>query len=418
MIAEDLLKKLLPGIKLAWGQLVGVSRRWFNIAVRFITPQRILVATAALAAFMLLAVLYLIVTSETPPLEAFEKARISLSQARHAEAAAYAPALLQEAEASWILATEQWQQQRQKWRHQRRFRSALIASIKTARLADSAATVASTTKDSLQWLAATGISLVKEKIETLRAQFENLPMQSHLRSRFIQGELAILESELAFRRADYVQAVARYQQAAERVGSAGDQATQLLRSYLANIPKWQKWAAETIAWSKEQQDVAIIVDKIAARSQIYQAGKLLAEFPIELGPRWVGHKRLRGDKATPEGRYHITKRKERERTIYYKALEINYPNEEDKLRFREAIARRELPRNAHIGNLIEIHGEGGKGANWTAGCVALRNDHMDEVYKLAKVGTPVTIVGSLKGLPDLEETFINLRKTTNGHTQH
>ncbi|MEK7729868.1 MAG: L,D-transpeptidase, partial [candidate division KSB1 bacterium] len=63
-------------------------------------------------------------------------------------------------------------------------------------------------------------------------------------------------------------------------------------------------------------------------------------------------------------------------------------------------------------------GEGGKGANWTAGCVALRNDHMDEVYKLAKVGTPVTIVGSLKGLPALEETFQNLRKHTNGHTQH
>ncbi len=418
MIAEDLLKKLLPDAKLAWNHVRGALRNAGALAARVMTPQRTLVAAAAIATCMLLALLYIIVTSETPPLEAFEKARISLSHARHAEAAVYAPALLQEAEASWGIATEQWRQQRQKWLHQRRFRSALIATIKTARLADSAATVASVAKDSLQWLAATGISLVKEKVETLRAQFENLPMQSHLRSRFIQGELAILESELAFHRADYVHSVARYQQAAERVGSAGDQATQILKSYLANIPKWQKWVEETIAWSKEQQDIAIIVDKIAARSQVYQAGKLLAEFPIELGPHWVGHKRLRGDKATPEGRYHITKRKERERTIYYKALEINYPNEEDKKRFREAVARGELPRTAHIGGLIEIHGEGGKGANWTAGCVALRNDHMDEVYKLAKIGTPVTIVGSLKGLPALEETFINLRKPTNGHTQH
>lgn len=418
MNAEDLLKKITAGARLVGQQTIVLFRRLWDVIVRVMTPKRILATTAVTVVVVLLTLGYILVTSEVPPLAAFEKARKSLSQARHAEAAVYAPELLQEAEISWASATEQWQQQRLKWRHQRRFRSALIATIKTARLADSAATVAAVTKDSLQWLAATGISLVKEKIETLRAQFENLPMQSHLRSRFIQGELAILESELAFHRTDYLQAVARYQQAAERVGSAGDQATHILRSYLANIPKWQKWAAETIAWSKENQDVVIIVDKIAAQSKIYNAGELLVEFPIELGPRWVGHKKLRGDKATPEGRYHITKRKERERTIYYKALEINYPNDEDKERFREAVKRGELPRNAHIGNLIEIHGEGGKGANWTAGCVALRNDHMDEVYKLAKVGTPVTIVGSLKGLPALEEIFLNLRKYSNGHTQH
>ncbi len=417
MIAEDLPKRLLSDAALVLKKIAEALLPALEKISTVITPKRILVAGSVLAAILFFAFVYIRATSEAPPLASFEKARLSLSQARHAEAWIYAPGLLQEAEASWAQAGVQWEQESQKWRHQRRFRKALIATIKTARLADSAATVAFVTKDSLQWLAATGISLVKEKIETLRAQFENLPVQSQLRSRFFQGELAILESELAFRREDYVHAVVCYHQAAERVGSAGDEATKILRTYLANIPKWQKWAAETIAWSKAQQDIAIIVDKIAARSQVYKAGELLVEFPIELGPRWVGHKKLRGDKATPEGRYHVTKRKERERTGYYKALEINYPNDEDKLGFREAVARGELPRTAHIGGLIEIHGEGGKGANWTAGCVALRNDHMDEVYKLAKIGTPVTIVGSLKGLPALEETFQNLRKHTNGHTQ-
>lgn len=402
------------GLKKIAGAVVHAGKRIFKA----LTPKRIGVASSVLIIALLVTGSYIWLTSEVPPLSSFEKARKSLSHARHAEAAIYAPALMEEAETSWEQAAQQWEQESQKWRHQRHFRKALIATIKVARLADSAATVATATKDSLQWLAATGISLVKEKVATLRVQFENLPMQSQLRSRFFQGELAIIESELAFRREDYVLAVARYQQAAERVGSAGDEATRILRTYLANIPKWQRWAAETIAWSKQQQEVVIIVDKIAARSQVYNAGELIIEFPIELGPRWVGHKKLRGDKATPEGRYHITKRKERERTIYYKALEINYPNDEDKLRFREAVIRGEIPRGAHPGGLIEIHGEGGKGANWTAGCVALRNDHMDEVYKLAKVGTPVTIVGSLKGLPALEETFQNLRKHTNGHTQH
>lgn len=412
-----LLKKIARALAFGAKKIADASAQAFRKIFLALMPQRVLVAASVVMAVLLVTGSYLWLSSEAPPLASFEKARKSLSQARHAEAAIYAPVLMQEAETSWAQAAQQWEQESQKWRHQRRFRQALIATIKAARLADSAATVSAVTKDSLQWLAATGISLVKEKIETLRAQFENLPMQSQLRSRFFQGELAIIESELAFRREDYLHAVARYQQAAERVGSAGDEATRILRTYFANIPKWQRWAAETIAWSKQQQDVAIVVDKIAARSQIYKAGELLVEFPIELGPRWVGHKKLRGDKATPEGRYHITKRKERERTVYYKALEIDYPNDEDKLRFREALARGELPRGAHIGGLIEIHGEGGKGANWTAGCVALRNDHMDEVYKLAKVGTPVTIVGSLKGLPALEETFQNLRKHTNGHTQ-
>jgi len=43
--------------------------------------------------------------------------------------------------------------------------------------------------------------------------------------------------------------------------------------------------------------------------------------------------------------------------------------------------------------LIEIHGEGGKGANWTQGCIALKNEDMDELFDLAQIGTPVTIVG-------------------------
>jgi len=406
---------IIPALK----KIAGAVKPWLEKCVHAVTPKRILVTASLLMGILCVTLVYVLLVSEAPPLTAFEKARHAISQARHAEAAIYAPDLLQEAELSWERALTNWEQESQKWRHQRRFRAATIATIKTTRLADSAAAVAMVHKDSLQWLAATGISLVKARIETLRTQFETLPMQSQLRIRFMMGELAIIESELAFQREDFVQAVARYQHAAEHVGSAGDEAMKTLHAYLGDIPKWQKWATETIDWSKQQQDVAIIVDKIAARSKIYKAGELVVEFPIELGPYWVGHKKVRGDNATPEGRYYITKRKERERTKYYKALEINYPNEEDKQRFQAAQARGELPRNAHIGGLIEIHGDGGKGVNWTAGCVALRNDHMDEVYKLAKVGTPVTIVGSLKGLPALEETFQNLRKQhMNGHTQH
>jgi lipoprotein-anchoring transpeptidase ErfK/SrfK len=47
-----------------------------------------------------------------------------------------------------------------------------------------------------------------------------------------------------------------------------------------------------------------------------------------------------------------------------------------------------------VGGLIEIHGHGGQGFNWTNGCVALSDRDMDVVYRNASVNTPVIIIGS------------------------
>jgi murein L,D-transpeptidase YafK len=96
--------------------------------------------------------------------------------------------------------------------------------------------------------------------------------------------------------------------------------------------------------------------------------------------------------------YKITKRFESNKTKYYKALLLDYPNDEDKEKFKSEIARGSLPPSSKIGGLIEIHGNGGKGIDWTEGCVALSDNEMDVVFKISKVGTPVTIVGSMVDL--------------------
>ncbi len=57
-----------------------------------------------------------------------------------------------------------------------------------------------------------------------------------------------------------------------------------------------------------------------------------------------------------------------------------------------------LPQTAKIGGLIEIHGNGGKGIDWTEGCIALTDKEIELVYKKVRVGTPVTIVGSVVDL--------------------
>jgi murein L,D-transpeptidase YafK len=87
------------------------------------------------------------------------------------------------------------------------------------------------------------------------------------------------------------------------------------------------------------------------------------------------------------------KKKDRGQSRYHRALLLDYPNAADRERFAAAQRRGEIPRGARIGGLIEIHGDGGRGQNWTEGCVALANDDMDDLYARVGVGTRVTIVG-------------------------
>jgi murein L,D-transpeptidase YafK len=110
-----------------------------------------------------------------------------------------------------------------------------------------------------------------------------------------------------------------------------------------------------------------------------------------MGYRSVNDKMRSGDAATPEGRYRITHKKAA--STYYKALALDYPNAEDRQRFAQMKRRGQIPRGVGPGNAIEIHGDGGRGKDWTRGCVAISNRDIDDLYRRVSVGTPVTIVG-------------------------
>ena len=43
--------------------------------------------------------------------------------------------------------------------------------------------------------------------------------------------------------------------------------------------------------------------------------------------------------------------------------------------------------------MMEIHGAGGRGDDWTRGCVAMSNAEIDDLFQRVHVGTAVTIVG-------------------------
>ena len=121
------------------------------------------------------------------------------------------------------------------------------------------------------------------------------------------------------------------------------------------IEKWRRLAEETVQESRAKGTIALLVIKLDKRMIVYKKGAAVAEYDVGLGFNGLSDKLHSGDDATPEGRYQITKKIPASR--FYKALLINYPNDEDRQRFAAAKQRREIPYWVGIGGLVEIHGE-------------------------------------------------------------
>jgi murein L,D-transpeptidase YafK len=143
---------------------------------------------------------------------------------------------------------------------------------------------------------------------------------------------------------------------------------------------------------------AIIIDKAEYKLFLIKNGAVLSSYHVELGRNPFDDKRMEGDSCTPEGFYRVTWKRDIGNTVFYRALFLDYPNREDRERFRQRVESGELPSSAGIGGSIEIHGCGsGKpgnagGWNWTLGCIALSNEDMDELFEAAPLLCPVTIV--------------------------
>ena len=151
--------------------------------------------------------------------------------------------------------------------------------------------------------------------------------------------------------------------------------------------------ANTTTFSKSKDIKADLVTVVKSERKLYISckGKVLKKFDISLGENPVGPKKVQGDKKTPEGKYKLDYYKAN--SSFYKALHISYPSRKD---YQNA---RKLGKSP--GGLIMIHGQPNNRKieksffqrynDWTAGCIALENNEMDEVLRLVKVGTPIHI---------------------------
>lgn len=147
---------------------------------------------------------------------------------------------------------------------------------------------------------------------------------------------------------------------------------------------------------------SLLIDKSAYTLALLDKGVPVRRFPIALGANPVNRKLHLDRASTPEGFYRISGLQPR--AEFYRAYDLDYPNEIDRIRYRVMADRKELPHPLPpIGGEIQIHGDG-IASNWTWGCIALRNDDMDLLFSLPQLsrGAPVVIAGSELTAEDLE----------------
>lgn len=367
---------------------------------RRIKLSRVFIAFMGLLALVALVMGVLLISSANPPLYTINQCQTEISRAREVEADKYAPHILISAEGTFQLAMNEWKYQNERVFFIRDYDQMVGLAKEAIDKARQATELALHTKDSLQSGLSDKLKVVSHKIDHFDKNYAHLPLSGTTRQNFTTAKLRYMESNEAYERGDYKQVGLNLDVASQLITKSVAEAHTYLSNYFKNLSKWRSWADETIAWSKNNNAYVILVDKFAHKCYVYQGGKLKKEFDAELGTKWIGTKQYRGDKATPEGRYHVTKKKARHQTKYYKALLINYPNDEDKARYNANVKNGSIPKRG-IGNLIEIHGDGGRGINWTEGCVALTNSDIDKLFDMVSVGTPVTIVGSLRSLQEI-----------------
>lgn len=336
-----------------------------------------------------------------PPAKEIEMARQALIKARESKAEIYSKDIYKEASRYYDSAMNAWQTENQRFILLRDYSAVVTLSGISTEKSEAACKHTKLHAVDLEQRTKKLIGSLNSILKELNNTYARFPLPKKTRSAISKGKLLVSEGQVAFRNGSLIEAEKKVKQAETLLKSAHDEAWNLISEYFENHRQWKVWMDQTIAESKKKNSTVIIVDKFASKCFVYKKGKKTAEFDAELGKNWVGDKRQRGDYATPEGRYRVTQKKEGRSTKFYKALLIDYPNADDKQRFKSAIASGKLPRNTHIGGLIEIHGHGGKGADWTEGCVALTDSDMDKLYKVVSVGTSVTIIGSIANLDSI-----------------
>ena len=157
---------------------------------------------------------------------------------------------------------------------------------------------------------------------------------------------------------------------------------------LAGVIAYAIWPKEPLPLDTKIDSVLVL--KSERKLLLLSQGTAVKQYTISLGHNPAGRKTQAGDLKTPEGPYVIDYRNTQ--SAYHLALHISYPNSTERA---QALAR-----NVDPGGDIMIHGmKNGFGfvgrwhrwVDWTAGCIAVTDDEIEEIAGAVKDGTSIEI---------------------------
>lgn len=148
----------------------------------------------------------------------------------------------------------------------------------------------------------------------------------------------------------------------------------------------------------------VVVLKRKRTLHLFDGTRLVRSYPIDLGFAPDGEKLRKDDGRTPVGEFRVVSKNAQ--SAYHRFIGLSYPGEKAVARglasglisageaasVRQALTDGRRPNwNTGLGGGIGIHGHR-IGQDWTGGCVALSDTHMDELFDVLRIGDPVEIL--------------------------
>jgi murein L,D-transpeptidase YafK len=143
-----------------------------------------------------------------------------------------------------------------------------------------------------------------------------------------------------------------------------------------------------------EKPTVIVVHKLSRKLICYRGLTPIKTYPVVLGNDPYNDKLCQGDTCTPEGVYRV--RAKYPHSKWDSFIWLDYPNNQNWLKFARAKEAGRIPPEADIGGQVGIHGTEDpyrniSGENWTKGCISLLNKDLDEIYPLVNDKTLVVI---------------------------
>ncbi len=161
---------------------------------------------------------------------------------------------------------------------------------------------------------------------------------------------------------------------------------------VGNLPRLNKDQFDRVLQGNGSVD-RILVSKARRELYLLKDDVVLKTYHVAFGMDPLGgHKHFEGDQKTPEGIYTIDSKNSK--SAYYLSLHVSYPNADD---IAYAKARGKSP-----GGDIMVHGfpvnpvshigaATTHPSDWTAGCIAVTDNEINEIYSLVKEQTTIEI---------------------------